>query len=76
MNRDHYSNIELTEIRERLQNEIKRRGTYKWFDPLCTPTVGIDKSSPLSIPDIGERVQVDDNTYSINNPSVVIICSN
>lgn len=70
MNRDHYSNIELTEIRERLQNEIKRRGTYKWFDPLCKPTVGIDKSSPLSIPDIGERVQVDDNTYSINNPSV------
>lgn len=69
MNRDLYSNTEFTEIRERINKEIQRRSTYKWWDPLTTPSVGIDKTSPLSLPDIGERIQVDENTYAINNPS-------
>jgi len=69
LNKNFYSNIEFTELIERINKEIKRRGTYKWWNPLCTPTVGIDKSSPLSIPDNGDRVLVDDKTYTINNPS-------
>lgn len=69
MNRDIYSNIEFTRLKERLNQEIKRRGTFRWFDPLTSPSVGEDKSSPLSIPDIGDRILVDDKTYSINNPS-------
>ena len=69
MNRNLYSNTEFTDLKERINNEIRRRSTYKWWDPLTTPTVGIDKTSPLSLPDIGDRIQVDENTYTINNPS-------
>ena len=71
MREDIYSNKDLIELRERLNKEIKRRAGFKWFDPLATPTVGEDKSSPLSFPDTdAERVYVDDNTYTINNPSI------
>ena len=69
MKRDVYSNIDFTDLKKRLNNEIKRRGGFRWFDPLTTPSVGEDQSSPLSIPDIGDRILVDDRTYTVNNPS-------
>lgn len=69
MNRDVYSNTDFTDLKNRLNQEIKRRGTFKWWDPLTTPSIGEDRSSPLSIPNIGDRVIVDDKTYTINNPS-------
>ena len=69
MNKDFYSNIDFINLKERLNKEILRRSTYKWWDPLAKPTVGQDKSSPLSIPNIGDRMLVDDRTYTINNPS-------
>ena len=64
-----YSNIKFTEIKEILNHEILRRGSYKWWDPLTFPSVGEDRTPPLSLPDIGERRQIDDKTYTINNPS-------
>ena len=69
MNKDLYSNIEFSDIIDRLNNEILRRGTFRWWDPLKTPDVGENRNSPLSIPDIGTRVQITDQTYTINNPS-------
>lgn len=69
MNNNLYSNIEFTALKEQLNREILRRGTYKWWDPLTIPSVGEDKTPPLTLPDIGERFQIDENTYSINNPS-------
>lgn len=69
MNRELYSNTEFTALKERLNQEIQRRGTYEWWDPLTTPSVGMDKSSPLSLPAEGERVFVNDKTYTVNNPS-------
>lgn len=69
MNKQVYSNKEFTDVIDRLNHEIQRRGTYKWFDPLTLPSVGIDKQSPLSLPNIGDRVFVDEKTYSVNNTS-------
>lgn len=69
MNPDLYSNSEFQLIKERLNKEIRRRATFKWWDPLVTPRVGQDRSSPLSLPADQERVLVDDNTYTINTPS-------
>lgn len=67
MNDKLYSNEELTIIRDRLNKEIKRRATYRWWDPIAKPKVGEDKSSPPTIPD--QEISVDDKTYTINNPS-------
>lgn len=71
MNRNLYSNTEFTELKKRLNQEILRRGSYKWWDPLTIPSVGEDKDPPLNIPDTdtGRRFQVDESTYTINNPS-------
>lgn len=70
MNRDLYSNTEFTELKKRINAEIIRRGGFRWFDPLSTPKIGIDRSSPLSLPETDdERVLVTDKTYTINNPS-------
>ena len=70
MRQDIYSNKEFIELRERLNKEILRRAGFKWFDPLATPKVGEDKSSPLSFPESDvDRTYVDDLTYTINNPS-------
>lgn len=69
MNKNHWSNKELTEIKNRLNQEILRRGTFRWWDPLTTPSVGQDKTSPLSIPPEGDRFPVNEKTYTINNPS-------
>ena len=69
MNRDIYSNKKFTELKERINREIKRRGTFRWNDPMTKPSVGEDKSSPLTIPAIGDRILVDDKTYTINNSS-------
>lgn len=64
-----WSYDQFMEIRDRINHEMQRRGTYRWWDPLVTPKVGEDKSSPLSIPSIGKRVPVDDETYTVNTPS-------
>lgn len=70
MKRDLYSNKDFTALKEKLNQEILRRGTFKYWDPLSQPKVGCDHGSPLSIPDTDEdRVLVDDKTYTINNPS-------
>ena len=69
MNQDYYSNLEFSELVKRINEEMMRRSTYHWWDPFTQPTVGSDRSSPLSIPDIGTRVRVNDKTYTINNPS-------
>ena len=69
MNKDVYSNTEFTELKNRINAEIIRRGGYKWYDPLSSPKIGEDRTSPLSIPAVGRRVPVDDLTYTINNPS-------
>lgn len=69
MNRDVFSNTEFSSLREQLNQEILRRGTFRWWDPLTTPTVGQDRTPPLSLPAVAPRVPVDDRTYTINNPS-------
>ena len=62
MNIQVYSNIELTSIKNQLNKEILRRSTYSWWDPLTTPSVGEDKTSPFTLPDQGERIQIDERT--------------
>lgn len=69
MNSNLYSNTEFTKLVQELNKEIKRRGTYKWWDPLYEPQVGIDRSPPLSIPHDGSEIYVTEKTYTINTPS-------
>ena len=69
MNRDLYSNEEFSNLRDRINKEILRRGTFKWWNPLTVPDVGEDRSTPLSLPDIGKRIQISDKTYTINTSS-------
>ena len=64
-----WSNSEFNEIKERINKEILRRGTFKWNDPLCQPTVGHDKSSPREIPHDEHHRYITDKSYTINNPS-------
>lgn len=69
MNKNIYSNTELTAIKEKINREILRRGTFSWWDPLTNPSVGTDRDGPLTIPDVGNKLHVDNKTYTINNPS-------
>lgn len=70
MNNKFYSNKEFTDIKDRLNEEIKRRGGFKWLDPISKPKVGTDQTPPLSLPeDDRVRIPVDDRTYTINTPS-------
>lgn len=69
MNKDFYSNTEFTNLKQRLNREILRRSTFSWWDPLTTPSVGQDRTPPLTLPDEGTRIQIDEKTYTINNPS-------
>ena len=69
MNRQVYSNTEFTELRKRINAEILRRGSYKWWNPLTTPAVGEDRTSPMSVPYNENAIPVDEKTYTINNPS-------
>lgn len=69
MNSNIFSNSEFTEMKNRINDEIKRRGGFSWWDPLSTPSVGEDRTPAISTPAIGDRVEVDDKTYTINNPS-------
>ncbi|MCM1233504.1 MAG: hypothetical protein NC489_25595 [Ruminococcus flavefaciens] len=69
MNRDLYSNTEFTDLKRRLNQEIQRRGTYSWWDPLTVPSVGEDRTPPLTLPEEGPRMQISELTYGINNPS-------
>ena len=50
MNNKFYSNKEFSEIKDRINKELLRRGGFKWFNPLSKPKVGSDKSSPWSFP--------------------------
>lgn len=69
MNRDLFSNKEFIAIKDRLNKQILRRGTYKWWDPLTTPSIGEDRTSPLNLPLEDTRIPVDDKTYTINTSS-------
>ncbi len=70
MIRDFYSNEEFNDLKQRLNQEIQRRGTFTWWDPLTTPAVGQDRSAPLTIHNRTEEgIRVDEKTYTINNPS-------
>ena len=70
MNKDFYSNKEFTEIRNRINAEILRRGGFAWLNPLSSPKVGCDRTPPLSVPDSDQvRIPVDDLTYTINESS-------
>lgn len=69
MNRNLYSNIEFSKLVERINREVKRRGTFRWWDPFMSPTVGQDRTNAISLPTNGIRVEVTNKTYTINNPS-------
>lgn len=69
MNKNLYSNTEFTELKKRLNQEILRRGTFSWWDPLTLPSIGQDKTPSLSLPDEGIRIPITEKTYTINNPS-------
>jgi len=56
-------------IKDQLNKEIQRRGSYRWWDPLVVPRVGEDRTPPLTLPDEGERMVISDKTYTINTPS-------
>lgn len=69
MNTDLYSNTEFILFREQLNNEIKRRGTYKWWGPLVPPCIGEDKTPPVTLPNKGQLMVLSDGTYTVNTPS-------
>ena len=69
MNDKFYSNKEFTDIKERINAEIKRRGGFKWLNPLSEPKVGQDRTAPKTAGMDGTPIDVDDLTYTINNPS-------
>lgn len=56
MNRKLYSNKEFQDIIKRIDNEMIRRGSYKWNNPLSTPKIGEDKYS-----------EINDSTYTTHN---------
>jgi hypothetical protein len=67
-----YSSVEFRQLRELINEEILRRGSYKWWDPLTVPAVGEDRRAPLTIPvpdKKGTQMQINEKTYTINNPS-------
>lgn len=68
MNKDLYSNKEFIDLIKRINNEILRRGSYKWWGPLTIPSLGIDLTSPIVTP-TNEGIEVNEKTYTINNPS-------
>ena len=68
MNDKFYSNKEFTDIKKRINAEIKRRGGFSWLDPLSAPKVGQDRT-PNKAVGFDTPVPVDDLTYTINNPS-------
>lgn len=69
MNKFYYSSDDFKKLRKRINDELKRRGTFKFWDPLVQPTVGNDKSSPLNLPATGVRAPVTDNSYTLNESS-------
>lgn len=69
MNDQIYSNSELSALRDQLNTEIRRRGTFTWWDPLVPPTVGTDREARRVLPEGSEGEIVTERTYTINNPS-------
>jgi hypothetical protein len=69
MNDTLYSNIEFMKIKVQINKEIQRRGTFTWWDPLVPPTVGTDKTSPITLPKQGQQHVLSDKTYTINPSS-------
>ena len=64
------SNAELSDLKKRLNEEIKRRSTFTWWDPLVPPTVGTDRESRKILPSTNDdNTVVTEYTYTINNPS-------
>ena len=69
MNPKYFSSKEFKKLREEINEEIKRRGTYSWWNPLVPPTVGQDRTSPLVTPPESPEMKITDRTYTINTPS-------
>lgn len=70
MNNHLYSNKEFTDLKNRLNAEMLRRGGFKWLNPLSAPKIGEDRTPPMSLPITDPvRISVDDKTYTINNTS-------
>ena len=69
MHRDLYSNTEFKKIKEQLNAEIRRRGTFRWWDPLVPPEIGEDRTPPLTLPEQGEQMTLREETYTIDTPS-------
>lgn len=69
MNPKLFLNKDFIKIREEINREIKRRGTFRWWDPLVPPEVGQDRTPPLVIPREEPEQLLTDKTYVINTPS-------
>lgn len=69
MSSNFFSEEEFRKLRDEINQEIKRRSTFKWWDPLFPPTVGEDKTPPLTIPSEIPQEELTDKTYTINTPS-------
>ena len=69
MNNYFYSNEEFLSLIKRINKEMKRRATFKWWNPLAKPKIGEDRRSPVSLHNEGKQIPVTDNTYTINTPS-------
>lgn len=69
MHRDLISNTEFAALKDRLNHEILRRGTFSWWDPLTVPSVGQDRFPPLNLPEEDNQFQIDHRTYTVNAPS-------
>jgi hypothetical protein len=67
MNKDLYSNIEFTKLKEEINKEIQRRWSYAWWDPLVLPRVGQDRTPPITLPQEGDQTILTDKTYTIDH---------
>ena len=70
MNPRYFSSKEFKKLREEINEEIKRRGSYSWWGPLVPPQVGEDKTAPLVTPNESPDMKLTDKTYTINTPSL------
>ncbi len=75
MNENFYSNTEFQLMKEKINKEILRRGTYNWWGPLTTPNVGIDRTPAVTVNHNNEGpLEIDERTFTINYTSEGSIC--
>jgi len=65
---DVVSNSELSELRDRLNADLARRGTFTWWNPLAIPSVGTDREPRLTLHGNENKV-LTDRSYTVNEPS-------